>query len=378
MQGAGGASEAIAERIFGAWREDEQPGISKYMKQLRVLDVFSGGGGSSSGARAAGARIVGAIDAWDLATETFKENFPNAHVVTKTLEKVALRQLRQRIGPIDVLLASPECTNHTPAKGSAKRCEASRQTAFQVARFAKAFKPRWIIVENVLQMKSWSGYKKFIDGLEDLGYHIRAQVLNARDFGAAQTRRRLFVSCDLMEMPPEILPNKKRKVKTVAEILDPAGTWKMTPVFTEKRASNTIVRYLTGLNRIGPNKSFLLVYYGSDGAGGWQSLDRPLRTITTVDRFALVDQSGKEPTMRMLQVSELQRAMGFSDNYKLNGASRRDRIKIVGNAVCPPMMEAIVKKLTQKHKVAILNNGPAEASQLKKCTAKSTNNRKKV
>ena len=315
--------------------------------RLKVLDLFSGGGGSSSGARAAGAKIAGAIDAWDQATDAFKQNFPGTHVVTGKLEKVRLKALREKIGPINLLLASPECTNHTPAKGSAKRYEASRQTAFQVIRFARAFKPRWIAVENVIQMKRWSGYKKFIEGLEKIGYNIREQLLNAKDFGAPQTRRRLFILCDQERTPPEIRPRKNRKVRNVADVLDSPGTWDMKPVFNGDRADNTIVRYLTGLNKMGPNQPFLLVYYGSDGGGGWQSLDRPLRTITTVDRFALVDQSGKEPQMRMLQVSELQRAMGFSANYKLNGASRRDRIKIVGNAVCPPMMEVVVKRLTK-------------------------------
>lgn len=315
--------------------------------RLKALDLFSGGGGSSSGARAAGAKVVCAIDAWDLATDAFKENFPETHVVTAKLERIVLKQLRRKIGPIDLLLASPECTNHTPAKGKAKRCEASRQTAFQVVRFARAFKPRWVVVENVIQMKRWKSYKKFIDEIKSLGYHIREQILNAKDFGAPQARRRLFISCDREREPSEIRPRKNRKIRTVTEILDPVGTWDMKPVFAEHRAENTIVRYLTGLNRMGPNEPFLLVYYGSDGGGGWQRLDRPLRTITTVDRFALIDQSGKEPQMRMLQVSELQRAMGFGNHYKLNGASRRDSIKIVGNAVCPPMMEVVVRTLTK-------------------------------
>ena len=57
-------------------------------------------------------------------------------------------------------------------------------------------------------------------------------------------------------------------------------------------------------------ENFLLVYYGSDGSGGWQRLDRPLRTITTVDRFALVEHGEGGPTIRMLQVPELKRPWG--------------------------------------------------------------------
>jgi len=46
----------------------------------------------------------------------------------------------------------------------------------------------------------------------------------------------------------------------------------------------------------------------------------------------------------MLQVPELRRAMGFSDAYKLQG-SRRDKVRILGNGVAPPVMEAIVSQL---------------------------------
>jgi site-specific DNA-cytosine methylase len=92
---------------------------------------------------------------------------------------------------------------------------------------------------------------------------------------------------------------------------------------------------------------FLLVYYGTDGGGGWQRLDQPLRTVTTIDRFAYVrPAAGGVHQMRMLQVSELRKAMGFDRSLKLNHGTRRDQIKLLGNAVCPPVMKAIVEKLT--------------------------------
>ena len=45
---------------------------------IRTLDLFCGAGGSSCGARMAGATIVGGTDAWDTAIETFKLNYPGA------------------------------------------------------------------------------------------------------------------------------------------------------------------------------------------------------------------------------------------------------------------------------------------------------------
>ena len=98
---------------------------------------------------------------------------------------------------------------------------------------------------------------------------------------------------------------------------------------------------------LGETKPFLLVYYGSDGSGGWQRLNRPLRTITTVDRFALVKPDPKHGhVMRMLQVPELQAAMGMPLKMKLESGTRRDRIKMIGNAVCPPVMKHVIKRLT--------------------------------
>ena len=78
---------------------------------------------------------------------------------------------------------------------------------------------------------------------------------------------------------------------------------------------------------------------------GWQRLDRPLRTITTVDRFGLVEWTSKEPTLRMLQVPELKRAMGFGNAFIMRHGARRDKIKILGNAVSPPVIAEIFRCL---------------------------------
>ena len=51
--------------------------------------------------------------------------------------------------------------------------------------------------------------------------------------------------------------------------------------------------------------------------------------------------------MRMLQVPELRKAMGYSPSFKLAHGTRRDKIKMLGNGVCPPVMRAIVQALTR-------------------------------
>ena len=313
---------------------------------MRALDVFCGVGGSSAGARAAGFEIAGAIDMWPLATETFVANFRGTHVVTSRLERAHLPTLKRRTGKIDLLLASPECTSHTCAKGSAPRSEASRATALQVVRYADAFRPRWIVVENVVHMRPWSRYETLLARLKALGYHVAEQVLEASDYGVPQSRRRLFIVADRLHTPGLVRRKQAGRKPTARSILDPPGTWRSSPLFKPSRALATLDRAQRGFEALGVASNFLLVYYGTDGAGGWQPLDRPLRTVTTVDRFALIDVAHEQPMMRMLQVPELKRAMGFDDTFALPQGTRRERIHLLGNGVCPPVMEAVVRALT--------------------------------
>ena len=125
---------------------------------IRGLDIFCGVGGNSAGARAAGVEVVSGIDMCALATETFSANFPGSRVITSRLEDIDLNTLKKQIGRIDILLASPECTNHTCARGSAPRDESSQATAMLVVEYLRVLRPRWLVVENVIQMRTWSRY----------------------------------------------------------------------------------------------------------------------------------------------------------------------------------------------------------------------------
>jgi DNA (cytosine-5)-methyltransferase 1 len=311
------------------------------------MDMFCGAGGSSAGARLAGADVVHGIDAWDLAAPTFRDNFDDATVDIRTLGPKSRPPRMLTHGDIDLLLASPECTNHSPAKGSKPRSENSRRTSRYVFNFAKRLRPRWIVLENVVQIRNWRGFKTLIGELRNFGYHIRFEVLDAADFGVPQTRRRLFVLCDLDE-DPVLVKSRKRKRRSAEDVIRLDGPWSSRPLYLEDRAGPTLERAERAIDALGKRVPFLIVYYGSDGAGGWQRLDRPLRTLTTLDRFGLVTWDGREPMLRMLQVDELRRAMGFPATFRFDHGTRRDQIKMIGNGVCPPVMAAVIEELTTR------------------------------
>lgn len=311
---------------------------------VKAIDLFCGGGGSSWGAQAAGARLIGAVDKWDLACDVYGDNFPAARVLNKDVGARFSRGLPELFPDVDLVLASPECTNHTCARGSAVRDEDSRRTANLVLRYVRQLKPRWIVIENVVHMRSWVGYVPLVRELQRT-YAVREETLDAANFGVPQTRRRLFLICDREAEVRTPLETGAKEPVHVSAILDKAGTWPVTRLFDPRRAKPTLERAERAVDSLGRGEPFLIVYYGTDGAGGWQPIDRPLRTITTLDRFALVEWKRGEPLMRMLQVPELLRAMGFSTEFKLERGTRRDRIKILGNGVCPPVMEAVVWNL---------------------------------
>ena len=261
------------------------------------------------------------------------------------------------IGRIDLLLGSPECTHHTCARGSRPRDERSKETAFYVTNFAQRLnpRPRWVVLENVVQMRGWHGYGPLLAALKSLEYQTEVYTLDASWFGVPQTRRRVFIVGDREAAPPpqSALPMVAGPARTASEIIDWTDRYRSTPVFRPGRAAATIERFERGRAELEPGTPFLLVYYGSDGGGGWQRIDRPLRTITTIDRFALVTWQDGTPMMRMLQPDELAKAMGFDDGYSLAGiGQRRDRIRLLGNGVCPPVMTAIIQTLTARKSAA--------------------------
>ena len=224
-------------------------------------------------------------------------------------------------------------------------------TAFHALDVVRALAPRRLVIENVVHMRAWGRYGAFLEGLMAAGYRLRPQVLDAADFGVPQTRRRLFVLGDREAEPPDLTGVRAGR-GTVWDILDPPDRHASRPLYREGRAAPTLARAERAMAALGRGVPFLVVYYGSDAAGGWQRLDRPLRTITTLDRFGLVTWEGREPMLRMLQVDELRRAMGFDPAFRLDRGTRRDRIRLLGNGVCPPVMAAVVRRLADRRPAA--------------------------
>lgn len=107
-------------------------------------------------------------------------------------------------------------------------------------------------------------------------------------------------------------------------------------------------------NHVGEVRAFLMKYYGQ---GDGQPIDEPVHTVTTKDRFGLVTMAGSEYQivdigLRMFQPRELARAQGMPEHYILEG-TKTTQVAMIGNSVCPPVAEALVRANYQPQTAAM-------------------------
>jgi DNA (cytosine-5)-methyltransferase 1 len=297
---------------------------------MRAVDLFSGAGGFSEGARLAGLDVVACVNHWRTACDTHDANFPHMRA---TCQDAALMDPRD-LPEFDILLASPACQGHTPARGKERpHHDATRATAWCVVNTVEVTRPKTFIVENVPAFLKWTLYRPWAEALRLLGYRLTENILDASVFGVPQERVRVFIVGTRVGAAKWIhAPN--RQPIAAESILDADGAW--TAVQKPGRAAATLARIDASRRRYGHR--FLIPFYSATKIG--RPLTRPIGTVTTKDRYALVD--GDQ--MRMLTVAEYQRAMGFRDAYVLTG-SRADQVKQLGNAVCPPVATRILREL---------------------------------
>jgi DNA (cytosine-5)-methyltransferase 1 len=181
---------------------------------LTATDLFCGAGGSSSGLVEAGYRVVIAANHWELAIQSHQVNHPETDHAQADISQVDPRYFPTT----DLLWASPECTNHSIAKG-VKRLRAenealfelegarplvdeaanrSRATMWDVPRFAEYHRYKAIIIENVVDAAKWIMFPAWLQAMELLGYRHQMVWLNSMHaqvggLPAPQSRDRMYI-----------------------------------------------------------------------------------------------------------------------------------------------------------------------------------------
>lgn len=300
---------------------------------MRAVDLFAGAGGFSTGAAMAGARVLWAANHWPVAVEWHAANHPDTLHACQDLQQADFRDAPAH----DLLLASPACQGHSRARGTDKpHHDAQRATAWAVVACAEVHRPPVVLVENVPEYAEWVLYPAWCAAMHALGYALSPMVVDAADHGVAQHRRRLFVVATRSRYPVALdLP--KREPTPAARVIDfAAGRW--SQVHRPGRSPSTLARIAAGRRAHG--ERFVAPYYGSGSGETGRSLERPLGTITTRDRWAVIDGD----RMRMLTADECRAAMGFPASYRLP-TQHKAAVHLLGNAVVPQVAADLINAI---------------------------------
>jgi DNA (cytosine-5)-methyltransferase 1 len=300
---------------------------------MKAVDLFAGWGGFTLGAEQAGVQVLWAANHWALAVHAHEANHPHALHVCQDLRQADWSALPE----YDLLLASPACQPHSTAsqpRRRHKRVVKQRATAWSVVDCAEVTDPRALIVENVPAFLRWPLYPRWRGCLEDLGYAVEERLLTASRFGVPQRRTRLFVvgiktglgrGLNLgfgLNPEPAFRPHVDWS----------AGTW--------KDVDNATINVRSRIDKGRRHGTRFLTQHVTGHPG--VSLDEPIRTITTKDQWAVVDGQRYRP----LTIKENAAAMGFPLGYGWpSTATRRDIVKGLGNAVCPPQAKRLVERV---------------------------------
>lgn len=279
-------------------------------RKLQVADLFCGAGGTSTGLAMACKELgraveLLAINHWDRAIETHKKNHPWARHLCASLETLDPRKVVPG-GRLDLLVASPECTHHSVARGGRPVNDQSRASAFRVLEWCDKLDIANVLIENVPEFKNWGPigangrplkskvgetYRKWVALLQAMNYKVDDRILNSADYGGATTRRRLFIIARKRKgriswpapthtkNPSADLFGKLKPWRAAREIID----WSIPgeSIFTRKRplARTTLERIAAGLRKFcGPAAEPFLVILRRHMDG--KSIDEPVPCLT--------------------------------------------------------------------------------------------------
>ena len=305
-----------------------------------VVDNFAGGGGASTGIEMAIGRSVDiAINHDPAAIAMHRANHPTSEHYTEDVWKVdPAEACRGR--PVALAWFSPDCKHFSKAKGSKPVSQKIRGLAWVAVKWAKAVRPRVIMLENVEEFQDWGRltadnlpdpaykgetFRRFVGKLERMGYEVDYRTLRACDFGAPTTRRRFFLiaRCDGQPIvwpdgdyaDPEGLEvqfGMKMPWRPVADVLDftlpcPSIFESAEEIFEKygiravrPLSEKTMRRIWRGLKKfvidnphpyIVDGAAWNLIQYHDEQEGSGvrgQDIDEPIRTLDASNRYGLV------------------------------------------------------------------------------------------
>jgi len=356
---------------------------------LKVISLFSGGFGLDIGFKLAGFQHALALDIDRESHKTIACNLPDLPIIKDDIKKISTKEILNvsgiRPGELDVLVGGPPCQPFSPAGKRASLMDPRASPLLEFVRVIKEAKPRCFVMEEVEGLMSarlkhitieergkrklepgelqGSAFREVLEMLKGTGYKFEYDLLNAADFGAPQSRKRL-IFIGLRDGYPS-MPIKTHSdmvhVDLTGAVLKPWNTfWEAT---VDLQGSEQETSKLSSIS----DKFLRMVPPG----GNWRNL--PSDIIKKAMGGAYNSGGGKmgyfrriawcepSPTVvtsptqkgtmfchpeanRPLSVNEYKRVQGFPDDWEFP-VSTASKYKLIGNAVPVFLSYAIAKKV---------------------------------
>ncbi|MDR6844487.1 DNA cytosine methyltransferase [Flavobacterium granuli] len=310
---------------------------------IYVVDLFCGGGGTSTGAsQAENVKVIYCVNHDPIAIKSHAANHPDCIHAIEDIRKLDLTVLKNLIAEIRekdptalfALWASLECTNHSKAKGGMSRDSDSRTLAYDLLRYLE-IDFDVVYIENVREFMIWGPlrikegkksdhlqselaldkkgcyhmvpvpeykavyYNDWVSKMESHGFNFDHRILNAADFDAYTSRIRYFAQFAKphfnIEWPEptnskKVTPENKLKpwnaVKDVLDLEEKGESifipGRITSDKTFERILGGCIVHVAKLNQ----KQFIQKYYGT--GKNVQGIDTVSPTVPTKDRMALM------------------------------------------------------------------------------------------
>lgn len=338
-----------------------------------AIDLFSGCGGLTLGLKQAGFNVLSAVEIDPIAVRTYKANHRDVAVVHSDIVELSAAGLRRQLGlqsgQLDLLAGCPPCQGFSTlrTRNGAKRNRDSRNTLIQeMLRFARAFKPKAIMMENVPRLVQHKPFRDFCAGLRQLGYRLTFDIKDASRYGVPQRRRRLILLASRgfdIEFATEV--RRKRTVRNaIGRLSEPGKGRDKLHNIPEKGRSEKVMKLIRDIPKDGgsrsdlPKSRQLECHKKSDGFKdiyGRMAWDAVAPTITSgcfnpsKGRFLHPEQD------RAITMREAALLQGFPRDYVFDLTAGKEGIALmIGNALPPEFIRRhaleIQRALTQ-HKI---------------------------
>jgi DNA (cytosine-5)-methyltransferase 1 len=353
--------------------------VSPEMPKPLAIDLFCGAGGLSAGLVRSGWSIVGAIDSWEPAVQSYALNF--SHPVRQLDLSIAdADSVWQALGcdpvQVDLVAGGPPCQGFSVQR-IGPDVDERNDLVVRFARLVAEMQPRMFLMENVpglLGSRGRATAARFESHLSNAGYSVEHELVNAADFGVPQNRKRILYYGWLAGTAPFVFPqplyeaSKRRTVNdAIGDLPSPPADNTPTPGDSLHRRSRLSETNVARLRHIPPGGGFeslpihLRVNAHKQGATrighryvyGRLDPDKPASTITarfdsfTRGRFAHPSED------RNITLREGARLQSFHDRFCFQG-TQEEIAAMIGNAV-PPLLAEIAGRALLSH----LAGGPA-------------------